>query len=131
MDNVKKKPIAKREEAANAVLAAIAGTGRQLFFSPANERVARFYLDEFEQAWFVDHLTGMQFAPLTRPWIGCSVGEKGQALIEALEKFIRKGEQVPFAHLQEDWGYGSAMPDLVKQLMKTNVFAKENEHVAA
>lgn len=129
--NVQKKPIAKREEAVNLVLMAIATTGRQLFYGPANDRVARFFLDEYEQVFYIDHLTGMQFAPLTRPWIGCSLGETGRALIEALEKFIRTGEKVPYAQLQNDWGYGSAMPDLVKQLVKLNVFDKEKEHVAA
>lgn len=128
MENVTKKPIAKREEAANMVLMAIATTGRQLFYGPANDRVARFYLDEFEQAWYVDHMTGMQFSPLTRPWIGCSVGDKGRAIIAALERFIRTGELVPHKLLQEDWGYGSAMAPLVEQLMKLNVFEKEKEH---
>jgi hypothetical protein len=128
MTNVTKKPIAKREEAANLVLMAIATTGRHLFNNPANERVARFYLDEVEQVWFVDHMTGMQFAPISSSWTGCSVGEKGRALIVALDKFIRTGERVPFEHLQNDWGYGSAMPGLVAQLMKMNVFDKELAH---
>lgn len=126
--NVQKKPIARREEAANLVLMAIATTGRKLFYSPANDRVARFYLDEVEQVWFVDPKTGLQFAPIGSDWSGCSVGETGRALIAALDRFIRLGEQVPYQHLQRDWGYGSAMPELVKQLIKTNVFEKELEH---
>lgn len=126
--NVQKKPIARREEAANLVLMAIATTGRKLFYSPANDRVARFYLDEYEQVFYVDHYTGLQFAPLAKDWTGFTPGDTGRALILALDKFIRTGEKVSFGHLQENWGYGSAMPPLVKQLIKTNVFEKELEH---
>lgn len=126
--NVKLKPIAKREQAANAVLEAIAGTGRRLFAAPGRSRVARFYLDEVEQVWYIDDKTGLQFAPIGSDWTGCSVGETGRALIAALDRFIRTGEQVPYQHLQRDWGYGSAMPDLLKTIIKTNVFTKEEAH---
>lgn len=100
----------QRCDQANAFLEVISLKGRQLFYSPVYERTAHFYVNKHQIIVFIDHVTGMQVAPMisTEKWIGFSYGDTARDLVLALTDYIGLGIKVPKAQLEKEWGYSAA-----------------------
>lgn len=120
--------------AANALLRAIASTGRRFFWyrdergTPVEERVGQFVkLDDSWRLWFVDAYSQTPVylhQPSWRGWRGFTNGGTMKRLIEHLRDFIRHGTPVPASEFGpwpdfvcggDLWGYGADMEKIRAQ----------------
>lgn len=111
--------IAARCAAANDILQVISQTGRRHFWSAAYERRSRFDLDHVNSVWYIDAGTGLKLHPLAGRWTGFTGGITAKSVIFALAEFVERGKLVPASVFQADFGYGSAMEEVRREVGKS------------
>lgn len=85
--------IDERLQAANAVLSAIAGKGRRMFFSAQHKTTATLLLDSHGEVIYKDPATGQHFiAQPIAAWTGLS-DPHARTIIIALAEFVRTGRR--------------------------------------
>lgn len=115
--------IRQRVKDANQVIGVIAAHGRKFFYSPVNDRLAKFGLDKVGQIWFVDDFTGMKIYPFgEQSWPGFSHGGTLKALVGLLANYIKTGEPVWPELFADDnhWAYGDDMRKVREEVLKFN-----------
>lgn len=125
-----------RLEAANQLLQKIASCGRKFFYSPRNNRLARFVISEANgRLYFVDDRNGQEL-PLShchsKKWRRYfSHGGTLKGLIEALGDYIRTGKTVDRGYFfapqwyseGDPWGYGEDMRMVRDEALRLKVVA--------
>lgn len=84
-----------RLDAANSIIAEIAGCGRKFFLHDGE--ISRIEVDERGRLWFVDSYKGYRtYLHYTGKWRKFQHGGTLKSLIESLRDFVMLGKTLPF-----------------------------------